>query len=59
MTRQVTATEVKARLLALLDEVAKGETIEITMHGRGRGSDPLLARVLVPVKVVARAIGRD
>lgn len=34
MTRQMTATEVKARILALLDEVAGGEAIEITKHGR-------------------------
>ncbi len=34
MTRQMTATEVKARILALLDEVAAGESIEITKHGR-------------------------
>lgn len=34
MTRQMTATEVKARILALLDEVAAGEAIEITKHGR-------------------------
>ncbi len=34
MTRQMTATEVKARILALLDEVADGEVIEITRHGR-------------------------
>lgn len=34
MTRQMTATEVKARILALLDEVADGEAIEITKHGR-------------------------
>ncbi len=33
MTRQMTATEVKAKLLALLDEVEKGEEIEITRHG--------------------------
>jgi prevent-host-death family protein len=33
MTRQVTATEAKAKLLALLDEVEKGEEIEITRHG--------------------------
>jgi len=33
MTRQMTATEVKARLLALLDEVERGEEIEITRHG--------------------------
>lgn len=33
MTRQMTATEVKIRLLALLDEVEQGEEIEITRHG--------------------------
>jgi prevent-host-death family protein len=30
----MTATEVKAKLLGLLDEVASGEDIEITKHGR-------------------------
>ncbi len=34
MVRQMTATEVKSRILALLDEVAGGEAIEITKHGR-------------------------
>jgi prevent-host-death family protein len=34
MTRQMTATEVKARILSLLDEVAAGEQVEITKHGR-------------------------
>jgi prevent-host-death family protein len=34
MTRQMTITEVKAKLLALIDEVEKGEEIEITRHGR-------------------------
>jgi prevent-host-death family protein len=33
MTRQLTATEAKARLLALLDEVAAGDEVEITKHG--------------------------
>jgi prevent-host-death family protein len=33
MTRQMTATEAKAALLALLDEVAAGDEIEITKHG--------------------------
>jgi prevent-host-death family protein len=33
MTRQLTATEVKAKLLSLLDEVEQGEEIEITRHG--------------------------
>ena len=30
----MTATEIKARILALLDEVAAGEQVEITKHGR-------------------------
>lgn len=34
MDRIMTATEVKAKILALLDEVASGEEIEITKHGR-------------------------
>lgn len=34
MARQMTATEVKAKILSLLDEVGQGETIEITKHGR-------------------------
>ena len=34
MTRTVTATDAKAKLLGLLDEVAGGEVIEITKHGR-------------------------
>jgi len=34
MTRQLTATEVKTKILALLDDVGRGETIEITKHGR-------------------------
>ena len=34
MTRQMTASEVKAKLLAILDEVEQGEEIEITRHGR-------------------------
>lgn len=34
MVRQMTATELKARILALLDEVAAGEQVEITKHGR-------------------------
>jgi prevent-host-death family protein len=34
MTRILTATEVKARILAILDEVAAGEEVEITKHGR-------------------------
>ena len=34
MTRQMTATQAKAQILALLDDVAAGEEIEITKHGR-------------------------
>jgi prevent-host-death family protein len=34
VTRKVTATEAKARILSLLDEVSAGETVEITKHGR-------------------------
>lgn len=34
MTRKMTATEVKTKILGLLDEVARGEEIEITKHGR-------------------------
>lgn len=34
MVRQVTATQAKERILALLDDVACGEEIEITKHGR-------------------------
>lgn len=34
MARQMTAAEFKARALALLDEVAGGDEIEITKHGR-------------------------
>jgi prevent-host-death family protein len=30
----MTATEARARLLALLDQVADGEEVEITKHGR-------------------------
>lgn len=34
MARTVTATTAKAKILRLLDEVAAGEEIEITRHGR-------------------------
>lgn len=34
MVRQMTATQVKTHLLALLDDVAGGESIEVTRHGR-------------------------
>jgi len=34
MTRILTATEAKAKLLALLDEVSAGAEVQITKHGR-------------------------
>ena len=34
MVRQVTATRAKAQLLALLDDVQAGESVEISRHGR-------------------------
>lgn len=34
MAIQMTATEVKARILSLLDMVAAGDEVEITKHGR-------------------------
>jgi prevent-host-death family protein len=34
MDRKVTATEAKTHLLSLLDDVADGEEVEITKHGR-------------------------
>jgi prevent-host-death family protein len=34
MTKKLTATEAKAKILALLDEVAAGDEVEITKHGR-------------------------
>jgi prevent-host-death family protein len=34
VTIKVTATEAKAKILALLDEVAAGQEVEITKHGR-------------------------
>jgi prevent-host-death family protein len=34
MVRKVSATEAKAKILALLDEVAAGDEVEITKRGR-------------------------
>jgi prevent-host-death family protein len=34
MTIRMTATEAKAKILALLDDVAAGQEVEITKHGR-------------------------
>ena len=42
MTRKVTATEAKAKILGLLEEAAAGEEIEITKHGR------TVARLVAP-----------
>jgi prevent-host-death family protein len=33
MVKRMTATEVKARILALLDDVTRGDEVEITKHG--------------------------
>jgi prevent-host-death family protein len=34
MAIQMTATELKSRILAVLDDVSHGEEVEITKHGR-------------------------
>jgi prevent-host-death family protein len=34
MIKKLTATDVKAKILGLLDEVAAGDEVEITKHGR-------------------------
>lgn len=34
MARKLTATEAKAKILALLDDVAAGDEVEITKHGK-------------------------
>lgn len=34
MTTQMTVTNAKAKLLALIDQVEQGEEIELTRHGR-------------------------
>jgi prevent-host-death family protein len=47
MSKSVTTTQAKAKILALLDEVESGEEIEITRHGR------TVAR-LVPARPSAR-----
>jgi len=52
MVRQVTATRAKAQLLALLDDVQGGESVEITRHGR------VVAR-LVPARGAHSLRGRD
>jgi prevent-host-death family protein len=51
MGKVVSATEAKAKILSLLDEVEAGEEIEITRHGR------LVAR-LVPARRGAGLRGR-
>ncbi|MGC2207167.1 MAG: type II toxin-antitoxin system prevent-host-death family antitoxin [Candidatus Dormiibacterota bacterium] len=52
MTRQMTATEFRAKAVSLLDEVASGDEIEITKHGRtvarligGRGARAVRGRL--------------
>ena len=51
MTRRMSATELKAHLLRLLDDVAAGDEIEITKHGR------TIAR-LIPAKSAHALKGR-
>jgi prevent-host-death family protein len=51
MNKTVTATEAKAHILALLDDVEAGEEVEITRHGR------LVAR-LVPARGAAALKGK-
>ena len=51
MARTVTATAAKAGILAMLDEVAAGEEIEITKHGR-------VVAKLVPARGPAALRGR-
>jgi prevent-host-death family protein len=53
MTTKMTATEVKAKILGLLEDVAAGEEIEITKHGRtvaklvpARGPEALKGRLV-------------
>jgi prevent-host-death family protein len=61
MNRQITATEAKAKFLALLDEIEKGEEIEITRHGKvvarigpARGPHKLLGMHKGKVKILAK-----
>lgn len=51
MTRIMTATEFKATVLAVLDDVADGEEVEVTKHGRR------VARI-VPIRDSAGLRGR-
>lgn len=51
MTRQMSATELKAKILSVLDDVSAGEEVEITRHGR------TVAR-LVPAAGAASVRGR-
>lgn len=62
MTRTMTASDIKATLLAVLDEVADGAEVEITKHGRvvarlvPAGGPPAVAGALVGI---ARSVGDD
>jgi len=60
MSRRLTATEVKARILALLDDVEGGDEVEITKHGRtvarllpARGPNALKASLAGIARTVA------
>ena len=60
MSRRLTATEAKAKILALLDDVQGGEEVEITKHGRtvarlvpATGASALKARLVGVAMTVA------
>lgn len=61
MPRTVTATEAKAKVLALLDDVAAGEEVQITKHGHvvarlvPAGGPPSLNGKLAGVAVTSSA----
>ena len=69
MTRKLTATEAKAKILTLLDEVAAGDEVEITKHGRtvarlvpsrGRGKPrPYGSTVCFAVATTSSEISRE
>lgn len=62
MIRTMTASDIKAKILAVLDEVADGAVVEITKHGRvvarlvPAGGPPALAGTLTGV---ARSVVED
>ncbi len=61
MIRKMTATEAKARILGLLEEVAAGDEVEITKHGRtvARLAGPRHPHAAGPVREVALSSASD